>query len=366
MAPRLDLLNRSLRFYERKKKQRDFAGRNIDAAYGPVSARYYHDFWKKAAQAVGAEIEKISDSDFHRIQKGDRWTFVKRHMVMLDNYLGRLIVDNKYVTQQILAEHGWQAPRNLVFYPFALAPAHRFMDDLGKSVVVKPKSLSGGRGITTNIDGHMRLIRASAWASTFAHSLIVEEHVEGDSYRLLFLAGELIDAVRRDPPTVIGDGTRSIRDLMRHENTERLNGPSATSLIPLTIDLECKYTLQRQGLTLNSVPAMHKPVQVKSVVNQNASRENHPVRSGIHPSFIELGRRFASFLNLKLFGMDIITREIGVSLQESGGVLLELNIPPGLHYHDLVSDESIKAPVGELILEAIFTRSEQLWCGGLA
>ena len=102
------------------------------------------------------------------------------------------------------------------------------------------------------------------------------------------------------------------------------------------------------------------------MINQNASRENHTITDGIHPSFNELGRRFASALNLKLFGLDLITRDVEAPLEKSEGVLVELNTQPGLHYHDLVSDESTKIPVGELVLEAILTQSsERRWCARL-
>lgn len=359
----MNLLHRSRRLVKRVRTRLSFADSALEAAYGLVSARYFREYWSKAASAVGAEIEEIGDH-FHEIRRGDRKTFVWRFMVMLDTFLGRMIVDNKLLTQRLLARHGWVQPPQLEFDEGNVDPALQFLDNLrheGKTAVVKPKSGSRGRGITTGIESRQELVRAASWAATFETKLIVEQHIEGTSYRLLFLDGELIDTVRRDSPTVIGDGKHNIRDLMRRENDSRLSAPPYTSLIPLKVDLDCKRTLRQQGISLGHVPAKGQLVRVKTVVNQNSSRDNHSIRSGVHPSFAELGRRFARDLNLCLFGMDVIALDISVPLAQSGGVLNELNIPPGLHYHDLVSHETPKVPVGEMVLNAVLSKPHR--CG---
>jgi len=331
------------------------ADRELETAYGRVSTSYFLQFWQRAAKAVGAEVDELGEN-FLRVRRGSRWTFAWRFMVMLDTYMSRMIVDDKPLTQRLLADQGWVQPRQLEFHADRPEAAFQFMDDLGERVVVKPKASSGGRGITTGIRTHAELERAAEWASTFGHALIVEEHVAGDSYRLLFLDGELIDTVRRCPPTVVGDGEHDIRTLVRLENKKRLSAPPFTSLIPLKVDLDCTQALLEQGLSLHTVPPPGQLVRVKTVVNQNAARDNHTVRTGVHPSFVELGGRFSRVLNLGLFGMDVITPDISSPLEECGGILNELNIPPGLHYHDLVSDEGAKAPIGQMVLEAALSK----------
>lgn len=354
-------LQRALHYLERWKRRRDTAGRSLEDAYGKVSAHYFRDFWESAARAVGAESEDVGDV-FLRIRRGDRWTFVQRHLVMLDSYTTRRLVENKALLQRLLAEHGSFSPQHLVFDCFDVARARRFIKDLGRSVVVKPVASSRGRGVTTRIETPHELALAAAWASCFDRSLIVEEHLEGDNFRLLFLDGKLIATVRREPPTICGDGIHTIRDLVRRENEQRLAGRPVTSVIPLFLDVEADFTLRRQGLSRRSVPARGQRVPLKSTINQNAARENHTVAEGVHPSLSALGRKFASAFRLELFGMDLITPDIGMPLNESGGAVVELNTQPGIHYHDLVSDQSTKVPVGELILEAILSGTSERWC----
>ncbi|MDH3752677.1 MAG: cyanophycin synthetase [Acidimicrobiia bacterium] len=344
---------RLLHYRDRIKNRFDTAGRAMEAHYGVVSARYYRGFWNDAAGATGAEVEDIGDN-FLRISRGRRRTYVTRHMVMLDSFVGRMITDNKILTHRILAEHGFRAPRHREFNRDTVEAAAAFLRDLGRPVVVKPRSGSGGRGITTNIDSEGALHKAVAWASSFEYSMIVEEQIDAPSYRLLFLDGRLIDSVRRESPSVTGDGYSTIRDLVEKENDERLRAQPVTSLMALKIDLECGRHLDRQGLSPASTPGSGEQVELKSVVNQNAARENHLVRDHVHPSFEALGRAFGSVLDLRFFGMDVMADRLDLPLDVTGGVINELNVEPGLHYHDLVSEPSLRVPVGAQILTAIF------------
>lgn len=353
-------LLRAMRYYEIVRRRSDTGSRALEEAFGVLSARYFHGFWERAAGALDAVVEEVGDA-FLRIRKNDRWTFVQRHLVMLDNWLSRSIVDNKSLVYAIGADYGWRAPRYLDFDYLDIGRAERFMRESGAPVVVKPRASSRGNGITTRIAAASDLRKATAWASSFGRALMVEEFVEGDNFRLLFLDGEMVAALRREPPHVTGDGIHSVREFMRRENARRLHDPVATSLIPLTLDFECRHMLRLQGLTEHSIPGEGVRVRLKSVINQNAARENHTWRGPVHPSITELGRRVGAVLNLKLFGMDLITKDIAAPLAESGGVINEINTQPGLHYHDLVAEDADKVPVGELVLDAIFTRTDRRW-----
>ena len=43
---------------------------------------------------------------------------------------------------------------------------------------------------------------------------MVEAFVTGDDYRFMVVNGQLVAAIRHDPPTVHGDGQHSVRDLI--------------------------------------------------------------------------------------------------------------------------------------------------------
>jgi cyanophycin synthetase len=323
--------------------------------FAAARERFYHNFWFEAAESVGAEIRDLGQG-FLQIQKGGRSTLVRLHHVNIDTYLNLMIVDNKPLIHKLLRDCDYRVPRFVEYELHKLAKAREFMDEIEGCCVVKPSAGSGGTGITTGINSRKRLRQASLAATStyYRQKPIIEEEVEGDSYRLLFLDGELIDAVRRGRPTVVGDGAATLRELIHAENRERLGSGPSRSFTCLSIDLDCKFRLEDNDMTLKSVPAPGETIIVKNVANQNSVRDNHSVRDKVHPSYQELGRRITSLLGVKLIGADIMCEDITVSLNESGGAINELNIPPGLHYHELIENQGSAARVATQILEYLF------------
>jgi len=316
---------------------------------------FYGSFWREAAQNIGAEAEDLGYG-FLRIRKQGKWTLVNLYRVPLDGPLSLQLAGNKPLMSRLLREYGFRVPEFIEYEITTLGRAQEFLQKLKGPAVIKPASgTGGGRGVTTKIIDRNRLRKASFYAATFDRKLLMEEEVPGNSYRLLYLDGKLIDTVRRDPPAVVGDGKRSIEDLMRYESAARLGGSYPyRALSPLTKDLECVFNLQSQGLTpRDSLPA-NRRVVVKSVVNQNSSRENHRVLEQVHPSIEKAGSRLVTALGLRLAGLDIMASEVGVPLADSGGRVNEVNTTPGLHHHILVAETEKKLPVAELILDRIF------------
>jgi D-alanine-D-alanine ligase-like ATP-grasp enzyme len=324
--------------------------------FGAARERFYRNYWSEAAHDVGAEISELGQG-YLKISKGDRSTLVQLHHVNLDSYLNLMLVGNKPLIHAVLREHGYSVPRFVQYKVSDLDSAWAFMNEVKGRCVVKPVNGSGGIGITTGVNSRWRLRRASLAAASayYREKLVIEQEVEGDSYRLLFLGGKLIDAVRRRRPTVVGDGTTSIRGLIDRENRERLGSGPSRSFTCLTVDLDCRSRLKDNGIGLTSVPAAGETVVVKNVANQNAARDNVTVRDEVHPYFHKLGSRLSSLLGVNLIGVDVMSADISVALDENGGVVNELNIPPGLHYHELIDNPDDKADVAGQILDYIFS-----------
>ena len=208
--------------------------------------------------------------------------------------------------------------------------------------------------------------RASHRAAADHRRMLVEEQVSGDSYRVLYLDGQFVDIVRRDPPRVVADGVSTIAGLMRAETLARLQASPLMALHPLSVDLECDVALRNQGLMRSSVPEAGRSVIAKAVVNQNAARENHCVRDEVHPSIVQMGHEIVSAFGIELGGLDLLTPDITRPLDEVGGVINEVNTTPGLHHHALMSEESKRLPVGEMVLEHVFARIQERQAVALA
>jgi cyanophycin synthetase len=172
-------------------------------------------------------------------------------------------------------------------------------------------------------------------------------------YRFLLLDGELLDVVRRRPPTVVGDGRSSVDELIAAENSRRLEADGEEGLWLLRADLDLVLALERQGLRPSAVPDAGRRVAVKSVTNQNRAEDNETVREEISEELVAEARHAAELVGLRLAGVDLVTTDLTRPLVESGGVILEVNCTPGLHHHLLVADRAGATDVATPILRKL-------------
>jgi len=320
--------------------------------FGALRARFYQQFWHYSADTIGAKIQSLDDN-WWLVKNNDSCTFLHGERVMLDSSVALEMAGNKALIYRLLEEDGYQVPQSLLFSLNTLDDAYKFQQDIDGDVVVKPMASWAGQGVTVNIKNRETLRKAALYASRFDDNLLIERHVQGDSYRLLFLNGEFIDAVRRDPPQVTGDGKLNIKQLITKENDKRLNSKKVIALSPITIDTDCKRTLNEQQHTLSYVPSKDESITIKKVVNHNNRYENHVVKDQVHEDIILQGYEICSRYRIELAGLDIITTDIRKPLSETGGVINEINTTPGLHHHVLVSDHNKMTPVGSLVLNYI-------------
>lgn len=317
-------------------------------------AGFYKRMWKEAAAAVGATVEDLGLGVFE-IRRGDVCTRVVQNSTAMDDLATFCIARSKPVIYRLLKQNGLRAPRYAEFAIDDMRPAVDLLEAVGGDCVVKPGSGSGGgRGITTGIRTRWQLARAAHSASLFSDDLLIEEQIEGNNYRLLYLDGKLLDAVLRQPPSVTTDGRSSLLQLVQASNAQRLaRGPKLAHGL-LTIDLDMKRTLAKQGYTLASVPSAGKVVTLKTAINENAGPDNVTATDQLSEALIEEGARAAALARVRLAGVDVITRNPGVSLHESGGVILEVNTPPGYywHYHKRDGEFPLAAHVLNVLLQS--------------
>jgi len=316
---------------------------------------YYQQLWQVAARNIGARAHDW-EFGYMRISRDGLTTLVKQGSVMLDSHLTLDIMGNKALTYALMAEKEYSTPDHEIFTMRSLQAAEALLDrHKGKEVVVKPISgTGGGRGVTTGIRDLRSLRKAARMAAQFDSDLMIEEQVEGDSFRLLYLNGQFIDAIRRDRPEITGDGRRSIRKLVALENQRRLTERPIAALSPLKIDRDCLNWLEQQGLTTRSVLAEGRSIQIKRAVNENRAAQNHSVMGQVHPETIALGGRLAKDFGVEFAGLDVICKDISAPLTSANGWMNEVNTTPGIHHHYLIAEPDASIRVAELVLDYIF------------
>jgi len=315
---------------------------------------YYQQLWQEAARNIDARATGW-DFGYMRIARGGRTTVVQQGTVMLDSHLMLEVMGNKALTYALMAEKEYSTPDYQTFTMRSLKDAEALLArHKGKEVVVKPISgTGGGRGVTTGIRDLKSLRKAARMAAQFDSDLMIEEQVEGDSFRLLYLNGQFIDGVRRDRPEITGDGKHSIRKLVALENERRLTERPITALSPLKIDRDCINWLEQQGLTPRSVLAQARSIQLKRAVNENRAEQNHNVTDQVHPDTVAMGSRLATDFGVEFAGLDVICQDISAPLTRANGWMNEVNTTPGIHHHYLIANPEAGARVAEKVLDYI-------------
>jgi D-alanine-D-alanine ligase-like ATP-grasp enzyme len=206
----------------------------------------------------------------------------------------------------------------------------------GRCVVKPAVGTSGGLGVTVGVETPAQLERALLFASRYSPRVLVEHHVSGSMYRLLFLDDWLLDIVRRDPPQVTGDGRSTVAQLISQENRRRLAAGARREL--LRMDLECLFELGRAGLRPGSVVPAGTAVTVKCATSQGGGADSETVREAPSGVLIDEARAAVEAVGLRLAGVDLITGDLRSRLAEAGGAIVEVNGTPGLDYHYDVAD----------------------------
>ncbi|WP_212524280.1 hypothetical protein [Actibacterium sp. MT2.3-13A] len=321
--------------------------------FGGLRDEFYDRLWRDAARELGAECHDLAG--LKRISLDGLATFVSHSDLMLDDLVTTRVMAHKAVTYQLLSEKGLPVPEHCVFSLDQLGRARDFLARTPGPIVVKPATgTGGGHGVTTGIRTERSLLRAALHAASFNAELLAEPMLAGNCYRLLYLDGRLLDAVRRDPPTVCGDGRSSIRALVAAQNRKRLSERPISALSPLVIDQDALHHLAAQGLDPGQTPADGERIVVKRAVNENADRENHTVTAEVHPGIVSAGAGLVTDLGVRFAGLDVIADDISAPLGASGAQFHEVNVGPGIHHHYLVADRSGATPVATRILQYLF------------
>ena len=320
-------------------------------ALGRNDAAAYRCIWQAAADAAGAEVEELGGG-FLLVRRDGVETMVCRNLAMVDHPVSIALALDKSLMAAVLGAHGVPVSEQAEAHRGDIASAAAHLAAGGGRWVVKPASdTGGGYGVTCGVETVDDLWRAWLWASVWNDRIVLERQVEGEEFRLLFLDGELLDAVHRSLPTVTGDGRATVAELIAAENHRRLVADDEVGRA-IKIDLDCELALRRGGLTLRSVVPAGEQVAVKGNVGDNCAAENATARH-LPPALVARAASAARLARLRFAGVDVVTPDPRRSLEEAGGVVLEVNGTPGLQHHYLVRDRSAATPVATVLLETL-------------
>lgn len=224
--------------------------------------------------------------------------------------------------------------------------AYNYAKELGFPVIVKPNSMSQGRGVSAAHDKRT-LMQAMHRIAKIDRVFLVQQFVKGHDYRVVVLDGDIISAYERLPLTIVGDGISTITQLLDAKQIEFHATGRDTSIKKDDDRIDLK--LKREGLSRSSV--LPSGVEQALLDNRNLSTggESVDVTSDIHPSYKTLCSNITRDMGLRYCGVDLmIDGDIRLPVGDKNNyVVIEINAAPGIDNY-AKSGDSQKLIVAEM------------------
>ena len=143
------------------------------------------------------------------------------------------------------------------------------------------------------------------------------------------MQGEMVGVAHRTPARVVGDGLRSVADLVAAVNRARqAPGGAASVLKPIELDAEALELLVREGLDVQSVLASGRELRLRRTAKVSRGGSTADVTHLIHPDNAALCVQAAALLRQDIAGLDLLITDISRSWREVGGAFCEVNAQP--------------------------------------
>jgi cyanophycin synthetase len=240
------------------------------------------------------------------------------------------LASDKTASSRLLHRHGVPVAPHIALTDRAHAWAAATR--IGLPVVVKPRWTDMGTAVSVGLTNQVDVEEAFDRAGKVGRWVLIERLIPGEDHRVLVAGGRFIDAVQRLPAAVVGDGRRTIGELLAKANADPRRSPGDSPLYPIVYDEDCVRVLRAQGFTLDSVPAAGARVPLKSAANWKSGGTWRDVTDSIHPDNVEMCVRAIVLCGIDVGGVDFLTPDISRSFREVGGALCEVNVLPSLDY----------------------------------
>lgn len=310
----------------------------------------------QAAVARGIPFRRLTEGSLVQLGWGSKQRRIQASESDRTSAVAESIVQDKELTKTLLHAAGIPVPlgRNVSNAEDAWAAAR----EVGMPVVIKPRDSNQGKGVTVNRINEDDVKTAYMIASEISDNVIVERYIPGYDYRMLIVGNRLIAAARRDPPQVIGDGIRTIQELVEQINRDPMRGEGhIASLTKIQLDEISLAHLATQGLTATSVPLKGMRVVLRNNANLSTGGTATDVTDDVHPDLAAHAIAAAQVVGLDICGVDVVCNTVMKSLEDQGGGIIEINASPGLRMHLQPSFGKGRA-VGKAIIDYMFTPGE--------
>jgi cyanophycin synthetase len=240
--------------------------------------------------------------------------------------------DNKIVLKEELSKHGVPVPEYLKVSILKFPNLNKIFSKIKKPVIIKPQVGSRSRHTITNISNLNHFKKAVGIVKKISPNLVVEEHLFGHVCRATVVGGVLAGFYKGQAPFIVGDGKKTIRELINDKDDNRVS-----RIEPIRLGEELDFHLERASFKIDDVLSEGAFLNLTHRVGRLFGGETKEMIDELHPSFIPILEKAAQVVGLSVVGFDCIIpdpeKEAGI--QHWG--IIECNTLPfiDLHYYAL-------------------------------
>jgi cyanophycin synthetase len=224
---------------------------------------------------------------------------------------------------------------------------------LNYPVVLKPLNSNHGKGATINVQNWNEALTAFERAKKYSDKIIIEKYIVGRDFRVLVINNKFVAAALRTPACVIGDGRHTIKELIEITNSDPRRGDGHDNVLTqIEVNDVCHEFLQKNGYSLESVPALSQICYLKPTANLSTGGTATDVTDDVHPKNVFLFERIARAVGLDICGIDVMAPDLSTPVKENGGAVLEVNAAPGFRMHlqpTVGKPRNVAAPVIDML-----------------
>lgn len=271
------------------------------------------------------------------------------------------IVENKHETTAKLRAAGVSAPHTVDFESASVdfAEVAKLAESFGYPVVLKPVRGSKGNGVLAGIPDEAELRASFDWLINEygAKDFVLEKHYPGEEYRIYVVGGKCVAAGIKVPAHVIGDGSRSISELIADKNEIRKGNPFMAKAL-IRPDFEVDQLLAGQSYTYDSVPEEGVRVRLRAKASGSAGGD-FVDRTKDLPQHIRDAAvgAVAAIPGLAAAGLDVLVDPTKPKGEDY--VVIELNARAHIGLN-MYPTEGVGQEVPAAILDAYFPNSQRL------
>ncbi|HMV68268.1 MAG TPA: cyanophycin synthetase [Myxococcota bacterium] len=306
----------------------------------------------RAAEA--RDVPWIRLNEYSLIQFGyGRWQ--RRIQATVTSETRHIAVDiasDKELTNKILGDIGLPVPKQEQVY--AEREAVRAARRIGYPVVVKPLDANHGRGVSIGLKSDAEVEVAFAKAREHSRTVLVESFLPGFDHRILVVNGEVVAVAKRVPGHVVGDGQRTVQELVDVVNADPRRGVGHEKVLTrLELDHQALRLMEKEGVGLDSVLEEGRILYLRSTGNLSTGGTAIDLTDETHPDNKEMAGRAVRAIGLDVCGVDFLTPDITRSYKEVGGGICEVNAAPGFRMH-VAPSEGRPRDVAGAVLDMLF------------